>query len=146
MNKAFHANPFHSNLGFWRKTMEVKDWITIVSALIVAIGWFVTGYLNRVKDVAQKRLEYRLKALEAFLVVWFAIQKNSAPFTQPEFLTQLEDARSKFQLYGFKDEIEWMEKLVSAMEKQNVPAANEMLRTLVPLVRVRIRNELKIAG
>lgn len=124
--------------------MEVKDWITIVSALIVAIGWFVTGYLNRVKDVAQKRLEYRLKALEAFLVVWFAIQKNSAPFTQPEFLTQLEDARSKFQLYGFKDEIEWMEKLVSAMEKQNVPAANEMLRALVPLVRVR--NELKIAG
>ncbi|MGQ2964868.1 hypothetical protein [Methylophilus sp.] len=126
--------------------MEVKDWITIVSALIVAIGWFVTGYLNRVKDVAQKRLEYRLKALEAFLLVWFAIQKNSAPFTQPEFLSQLEDARSKFQLYGFKDEIAVMERLVAAMEKQNVDAANAMLNTLVPLVRERIRKELKIAG
>lgn len=126
--------------------MEVNDWITIVSALIVAIGWFVTGYLNRVKDVAQKRLEYRLKALEAFLVVWFAIQKNSAPFTQPEFLSQLEDARSKFQLYGFKDEIAVMERLVAAMEKQNVDAANATLNTLVPLVRERIRKELKIAG
>jgi len=49
--------------------MEVKDWITLAAAFIVAIGWFVTGYLNRVKDVAQKRLEYRLKALETFLPV-----------------------------------------------------------------------------
>ncbi|MGQ3089759.1 MAG: hypothetical protein ACT6QZ_02635, partial [Methylophilus sp.] len=68
------------------------------------------------------------------------------PFTQPEFLSQLEDARSKFQLYGFKDEIAVMERLVAAMEKQNVDAANAMLNTLVPLVRERIRKELKIAG
>ncbi|MEQ1777052.1 MAG: hypothetical protein ABL863_00745 [Nitrosomonas sp.] len=47
--------------------MEVKDWITLAAAVILAIGWFVTGYLNRVKDVAQKRLEYRLKTLEDFL-------------------------------------------------------------------------------
>jgi hypothetical protein len=124
--------------------MEVKDWITIASAFIVAIGWFVTGYLNRVKDVAQKRLEYRLKALEAFLPVWFTIQKNSAPFTQPAFLAQLEDARSKFQLYGFKDEIDLMEQFISAIEKQNIPAANTVLGNLVPLVRSRIREELKI--
>ena len=36
--------------------METKDWIAIAAALIVAIGWFVTGWLNRVKDVQQKRL------------------------------------------------------------------------------------------
>lgn len=60
--------------------MEVKDIMLIIlfPALIVAIGWFVTGYLNRIKDVAQKRLDYRLKALESFLPVWFDIQKNSA--------------------------------------------------------------------
>lgn len=126
--------------------MEVKDWITIASAFIVAIGWFVTGYLNRVKDVAQKRLEYRLKALEAFLPVWFTIQKKSTPFTEPEFLTQLEDARSKFQLYGFKDEIDLMEQFISAIENQNIQAANTALGNLIPLVRSRIRKELKISA
>ena len=124
--------------------MEVKDWITLAAAFIVAIGWFVTGYLNRVKDVAQKRLEYRLKALETFLPVWFFIQKNGAPFTQPGFLTQLEDARSKFQLYGFKDEINLMEQFILAIENQNLPEANAALGKLVPLVRTRIREELKI--
>jgi hypothetical protein len=86
--------------------MNIENWITIVSAFIVAIGWFVTGHLSRMKDVAQKRLEYRLKALEAFLPVWFSIQKNGAPFTQYGFLAKLEESRSKFQLYGFNDEIE----------------------------------------
>ncbi|MDY0186030.1 MAG: hypothetical protein RBR43_09145 [Desulfuromonadaceae bacterium] len=125
--------------------MEVRDWITIVSAFIVAIGWFVTGYLNRVKDVAQKRLEYRLKALEAFLPVWFAIQKNGAPFTQSGFLAQLEDARSKFLLYGFKDEIDSMEQFIAAVENSDLPAANKALNSLVPLVRSRIRAELKMS-
>ena len=77
--------------------MKTENWITIASALIVALGWFVTGYLTRKKDVAQRRLEYRMKALEAFLPVWFTIQRNSAPFSQPGFLALVEDARSKFQ-------------------------------------------------
>lgn len=124
--------------------MEVKDWITIASALIVAIGWFVTGYLNRIKDVAQKRLEYRLKALEAFLPVWFEIQKSGAPFTQPQFLTQLEDARAKFQLYGLQDEILKMEHFIVAIENKDLNAANNALNILVPLVRNRIRKELNI--
>jgi hypothetical protein len=126
--------------------MQVKDWIIVASALIVAIGWFVTGYLNRVKDVAQKRLEYRLTALQAFLPVWFSIQKSGAPFTQPGFLAQLEDARSKFQLYGFKDEIEVMETFIKAIEKQDLSGANAALTKLVPLVRLRVRKELRIDG
>jgi len=124
--------------------MQIENWITIASACIVAAGWFVTGYLNRVKDVAQKRLEYRLEALKAFLPVWFSIQKNSAPFSDPGFLAQLEDARAKFQIYGFKDEIELMEKFIKAIEEQKLNDANNALGQLVPLVRSRIRDELKI--
>lgn len=127
--------------------MEVSDWITIASALIVAIGWFITGYLNRVKDVAQKRLEYRLKALEAFLPVWFgfhdAIYKNGGVL-QPELLSQLEDARNKFHLYGYEDENELMNQLISAIGDKNIEAINIALGKLVPLVRSRIRRELKI--
>jgi hypothetical protein len=124
--------------------VETNNWITLSSALIVALGWFVTGYLNRVKDVAQKRLEFRLRALESFLPVWFSIQKNSAPFKDEKFLSLLEDARSKFQLYGFKDEINLMEQFISAIEAQNLKAANTALGSLIRLVRTRIRKELKI--
>lgn len=126
--------------------METKDWIALGSALIVALGWLVTGYLNRAKDVAQKRLEFRLKALESFLPVWFSIQKNGAPFTDPRFMLLLEDARSRFQLYGFKDEIALMEKFISAIEGQNLQAANAALGSLVDIVRTRIRKELKISA
>ena len=124
--------------------MKTENWITVASALIVAIGWFVTGYLNRKKDVAQKRLEYRLKTLEAFLPVWFTIQENSSPFSQPGFLALLTDARSKFQLYGYKDEIEQMESFIHSVEARDLPAANRALGKLVPLVRGRIREELDI--
>jgi hypothetical protein len=126
--------------------MEVKDWVTLASASIVAIGWFVTGYLNRVKDVAQKRLEYRLAALQAFLPVWFTIQKSSAPFSQPGFLEQLEDARSKFQLYGFAKEIEGMEAFIKTLERQDLSAANAALAILVPLVLRSVRKELRLGN
>ncbi len=126
--------------------MEINHWISIASASIVATGWFVTGYLNRSKDVAQKRLDYRLTALEAFLPVWFTIQKHSAPFADPRFLDRLEDARSKFQLYGLQDEIGTMEQFVSAIEQGDLPGANAVLGKLVPLVRSRIRKELKIGN
>ena len=128
--------------------MKIENWITVASAfiaaLIVAIGWLVTGHLNRKKDVAQRRLEYRLKALEAFLPVWFTIQKKSAPFLQPGFLALLEDARSKFQLYGYTDEIALMESFIHSVESQDLSGANVALGKLVPLVRARIRKELEI--
>ncbi len=76
--------------------MTISNWIMIISAIIVAIGWFVTGYLSRMQDVAQKRLEYRIDALKSFLPVWFTIQINPEPFTDPSFLTKLEEASSNY--------------------------------------------------
>ena len=128
--------------------LEAKDWIALGAALggamIVAIGWFVTGWVNRRKDVAQRRLEFRLKALESFLPVWFAIQSNPAPFTDPSFLAKLEHSRSQFQLYGLMDEIELFESFIAAIEAKDLARANVTLGKLVPLVRKRIREELAI--
>lgn len=124
--------------------MELEDWITLVSALIIAIGWFVTGYLGRKNDVALKRLEFRLKALESFLPVWFAIEKNSAPFSDPEFLPLLEETRSKIQLYGHDDEIASVEKFIHEIESQNLAGANAALNQVISLIRRRIREELAI--
>ena len=124
--------------------MEVKDWITLAAAFIVAIGWFVTGYLNRVKDVAQKKLEYRLKMLEAFLPVWFAINEDGNALSKPEIQAQLTDARYKFAVYGLKDESDLMEQLFMALKNKNLVEVNKTLKRLVELVQTRIRKELKI--
>jgi len=124
--------------------MTTDNWIMLFSALIVAVGWFVTGYLNRLQDISQKRMEYRLKALKSFLRVWFAIQRNPAPFNQPDFLPKLERARSNFQLYGYPDEIRAMEEFIGAIEQQNLEGANAALARLVPLVRERIREQLRL--
>ena len=124
--------------------MEPKDWIGIAAAFIVAIGWFVTGWLNRVKDVQQKRLEYRLRALKSFLAVWYIINGNSAPFSDPNFLPKLETCRTNFHLYGLPDEIERFERFIKAIEDRDLPSANQLLNALLPLVRDRIRSELQI--
>jgi len=129
--------------------MTVDNWISMASALLagtlVAVGWFVNGIFQRRKDVAQRRLDFRLTALESFLPVWFAIEKSGgAPFSQPAFLQQLEDARTKFQLYGREDEIRYMESFIVAVQESNLTDANDALNKLVPLVRSRIRSELYI--
>lgn len=125
--------------------MTITNWITLTSALIVAIGWFVTAYHNRKKDIAAKRLEHRLTALKSFLPVWFAIQKSRAPFQDPKFLPLLEEARSNILLYGLSDEMEPMESFVSSVEKGDLEQAKAALTVLVPRIRERIRRELEIS-
>jgi hypothetical protein len=124
--------------------METKDWITIFSVIAVIIGWFVNGQLNRKNEIAKRRFEYRMNALQSFLKVWFFIQKNTAPFTDPAFLTILQEARSNFQLYGMDDEIKLFESFINSAEQQNLQQANEALNKLVPLIRTKIRQELNI--
>lgn len=124
--------------------MEVKDWITLASALIIACGWFVTAHLNRVKDIAQKKLEYRLKMFETFLPVWYALLEDKNALSKPEIQKQLNDARLKFALYGLKDEDETMSLVFSAIRNKDVEKLNESLNALAQIVQSRIRNELKI--
>ncbi len=115
-----------------------------VAALVVAAGWFITAYFNRRKDVAAVRLTYRLQMLESFLPVWSSIQENSSPFQDEKFLPLLEKARESFQLYGYQDEIESMEKFIKSIEQKELVLANCALNELVPLVRNRVREELRI--
>jgi hypothetical protein len=125
--------------------VNTDNWVTIAgfttAGSLVAIGWFVTGYLNRSKDVALKRMEYRLAALQSCLPILFA---TGAPFAQPGFAEQLADVRSKLQLYGFNDEIDGMERFISAVERCDLQGANNALNDLKPLVRTHIRRELNL--
>jgi hypothetical protein len=123
--------------------MQVNDWITLGAAFIVAVGWFVTGYLNQRKDVSLKRLEYRLKALEASVPIFMAFQKKEDPFSSPDFVKQFEDAHAKILLYGLDDEIRLMNKFVKELMEKS-PSFVETYSAFANLVRSRIRRELEI--
>ena len=125
--------------------MEVRDWITISAAIIVVVGWFVNAYINRRHEIAKKRLEYRMQTLQSFLLVFFSIQKHSNPFVDdPAFVGNLEESRSKFQIYGRSDEIELFEHMVKSIETQKIGEFLESAEKLVQLVRTRIREEICI--
>ncbi|HIP44926.1 MAG TPA: hypothetical protein EYG93_06305 [Sulfurospirillum arcachonense] len=58
--------------------MEIKEWIMIISAIIVVTGWFINSYLNRRHEISKKRLTYRLETLHSFIPVFYHFhhQKN----------------------------------------------------------------------
>jgi len=125
--------------------MEVKDWITICSVVIVVIGWFANNILSRRHEIAKKRLEYRLSALESFLPVWYVFQKYSAPFQEdPELLKKIEHARTNINLYGKQDEIDAMELFVKHVDNADTASGSKSIHTLVLLIKSRIRSELKL--
>lgn len=124
--------------------MEVKDWVLVSSAIIVVVGWFVNNYLNRRNEISKKRLEYRLETLHSIIPVFFSIQKSKGdPFAEDlDLLGNIESARSKFQLYGYKDEVEHFELFISSLEQGNIKLMLDNLQALILLVKNRIRKEL----
>ena len=120
--------------------MDTKDWITIVAAVLVIIGWFVNSYLNRRHEMAKKRMEYRLECLRSFIPIFFALVKNRED--EPELEERLSQARTDFQLYGTKDEIVCFERVAKAIEIRDHVAYSAALGDLIRLVREGIRNEL----
>lgn len=123
--------------------METKDILTLIAIWAAIAGWFVNGWLNRRNEIAKKRFEYRMQALQSFLKVWFIIEKEKSPFTHPDFLKLLEETRTNFQLYGEDDEIRLYEEFIRSIEKKDLENANKALHKLVPLVRKKVRSELK---
>jgi DNA-binding GntR family transcriptional regulator len=120
--------------------MNIHDWITIFAAAIVVVGWFVNSALNRRHEIAKKRMEYRLDALHSFVPVFFAMKENRV--SDDGFVERLTTARTKFQLYCHKDEIDTFERLAAAIEARDAKAYTDALRDLARLVRDGVRGEL----
>ena len=118
----------------------------ILGGLVVALGWYLTGRLNRANNIHLKRLDFRIKALESFLPVWRAIQKDGDAFSKPDVIDKLATARESFHLYGTQGDIELIEKLVTAIETPDLNAANEALKSLVSLIKQGVRGELRIVA
>lgn len=125
--------------------MEVKEWIMIISALIVVTGWFINSYLNRRHEISKKRLEYRLETLHSFLPVYLSISSSLEPFKNDKKLNdKIISARVNFQLYGYEDETKLFQDFVVAIEKPDNNEATIAINKLIKLTRARIRDELKL--
>ena len=124
--------------------MEPRDWITIIAAVIVVVGWFVNSYLSRQHETAKMRMEHRLECLGGFVPIFMALtdekQKNS-----PGINEKLAQARTSFHLYGTHAEIDGFERLAEAIESRDNLAYTSALRDLIKMVREGIRSELGLA-
>jgi hypothetical protein len=125
--------------------MEVKEWIMIISALIVVTGWFINSYLNRRHEISKKRLEYRLETLHSFITVFLSLSASPKPFDEDKKLNdKIINARVNFQLYGYQDESKLFQDFAVALEKHDNKEVTVTVNKLIKLTRARIRNELKL--
>lgn len=125
--------------------MQIKDWITIISALVIAIGWLVNSFLNRKHEIAKRKLECRLDALKSYMPVAYSLSIGENPFKDdPELFNKLRIAANNFQLYGTKEEIEMMDNLVQSILKRDIEGIKKAHPALYDCVKKQLRKELNI--
>lgn len=95
----------------------IKDWQTLIAAIIVIVGWFVNSSLNNKHEITKRRIDNRLEALKSVIEsVIFEISKGADDaFAQKGFKDKIESARATIQLYGYRKEIEVYEEFIGAI-------------------------------
>ena len=58
--------------------MIIKDYVVVLSAIIVVVGWFVNSYLNRKHEIAKKRIDHRLDALKSYISFYVKAEKSKS--------------------------------------------------------------------
>jgi hypothetical protein len=82
--------------------METRDWFQFISVMVLIVGWFVNGYLNRKNEIAKKRLEFVLPTLKSFMKLWYMIHEanRNENLNVVEYKKLIIELREDFQLYG----------------------------------------------
>ncbi|HHF2997955.1 TPA: hypothetical protein ACPJ01_004450 [Vibrio diabolicus] len=118
--------------------------LTFSGFLIVSLGWFVTGWLNRRLEVSKQRMTLRQSALDSVIEVGKQINKQTIDGAS------IEKAQVQLLIYGYPDEIALVNKLVSICTSVNggqpsQAQVKELIETnvkLMNLVRDRIRKQV----
>ncbi|EMY8516639.1 TPA: hypothetical protein ACGFXW_003561 [Vibrio cholerae] len=117
--------------------------LTFSGFLIVSLGWFVTGWLNRRLEVSKQRMILRQSALDSVIEVGKQIHKQTIDGVS------IEKAQVQLLIYGYPDEIALVNKLVSicasVSEQPSESQVKELRETnakLMNLVRNRIRKQV----
>ncbi|WP_294962739.1 hypothetical protein [Sulfurimonas sp.] len=127
--------------------MEIRDWIMIISVLVIIFGWFYNNNRNREHEISKKKLEHRLRTLESFLPIYNSFASSKDPFNKDKDLTdKILRSRSMFQTYGEQDEWDLFKNFAIALDKKNIKQVEDNINKLSALIRSRIRKELDITN
>ena len=130
--------------------MEIDNTINltiIISSVIAILGWIVNNILKRRDEIAKKRLEYRLETLLSFMPIYKTFRDARDAGTSlnmdKELTEKINIAGVKFQLYGYQDEINLLQKFLDSINTGDQQALI-ILNELIELSKGRLRKELKL--
>jgi hypothetical protein len=127
-----------------QEKMSITNWITIITALVIVVGWFINSALQRLHERAKERLKYRMEALKSCLVILFLAEESDTFHWEKNFNSILEVARKNLLAYGKAAEIESFQLFVKDIKDDKITSAKDRLDDLISLIKGSIRNELKI--
>ena len=116
--------------------MEIRDYILVISAIVVVVGWFVNSYLNQRHEISIRRADYRVDALKSYISFYAKAIKTKS-------LTGFDDVQVSYYLYGYDDEIQLVKRIANIVTTQ--PGNKnwfDLLIQLNVLTRNRLRAEL----
>jgi hypothetical protein len=115
------------------------NWSILISALIVAIGWFVVSTLNARRDRKNKLREVRIQYLiDAYRNLSDSSQRPLDP--SAKYFRQIEAAVSDIQLFGTPSQIEKVKQMVVGYSKTGMGDLDPILNDL----RDNLRSELSL--
>jgi hypothetical protein len=146
--------------------MEIRDWVTIFSVIVIVAGWFINSHLNRKHETFKKRLDYNLNMYQSYFKAAFMFEKicnlNSSlqatgnislldskdseeiQAEANEFVRLLEDTHVSFLLLGSTEQIRAMNKIVSLAQLGKYDELKRKLAEFSIINRNTFRTELGI--
>lgn len=119
------------------------DWKLMLSlgvpALVVVLGWFFAHWLTARRELASRKREARLKALEA-AYMRLATSSNREDVS-PESIEKLETFVSEIQLYGTPHHIKLMGEMVESYKRREVVSYDALLASLRDAIRKQLELE-----
>lgn len=115
------------------------DWKLIIPAIVIIMGWFFVHWLNTRRDLAIRKREARLKALET-AYMRLAIRSNRPSLTEKS-MDDIETFVSELQLYGTPRQIQLMTEIVEGFKKPNNTVSYD---AILADLRDKIREELNL--
>ena len=125
--------------------MKLSDWISIISACIIVIGWFLIDYFNRRQDTLRFKKENRLRAFESFVPIGIALHRGN-DVSQESF----DKATAMIYLYGDKLERDALNSFLllyanrGCWNEKEKNEANEFFKILMGIIQKETKIELSI--
>jgi len=130
------------------ETMNIDNWITIISVVSVIIGWFINSYLNRKMEIFKKRFDYLMDMYESYVHVAKQLEivlqsdNSKKQIEAKKFVQKLEESQIKFLMLGTEDEIKKINEIVELAKNNRHKDMKNKSSEFITLIRKEIRETL----